>query len=103
MAATIVTVAKIGDFGTSVVIKVNGGHSVPSRILTNINPNSKAWGKKDMHIFIWTNDKGQERSMIVSFASIGWLISSVQQDENVQRFLIDAPFNVLVPEQGPPA
>lgn len=99
MAATIITVTKIGASGINVKIKVNDGHPVPNTIITDSIQSFRTWNNEDGHIFIWTNDQGQEISMIVPYVSIGWIISSKQIGSNNDRFRIDYPCEItIVPE-----
>lgn len=98
MAATIVTVAKIGASGTKIMIKINDGHPVPSTILTNTILDFKTWPQDGGHIFVWTNDEGEKMSMIVPSASIGWVVCALPSGSG-ERFVINAPCQVsLSPE-----
>lgn len=96
MAATIVTVAKIGEPTTNIKIKVNDGSPVPSDVVTDTVQSFRTWGNDGSHIFVWTNDQGQERSMLVPNGSIGWVVSSQPVGANNERFRINSPCNVTV-------
>lgn len=99
MAATIVTVAKIGEPTTNIKIKVNDGHPVPSEVVTDTIQSFRTWGNEDSHIFVWTNDQGQERSMLVPNVSIGWVVSSQPIGADNERFRINSPCDVTVKDE----
>jgi uncharacterized secreted protein with C-terminal beta-propeller domain len=99
MAATIVTVSKIGESTTNIKIKVNDGSPVPSEIVTDTIQNFRTWALDDSHIFVWTNDQNQERSMFVPKVSIGWVVSSMPIGADNERFRIDSPCDVTVEDE----
>lgn len=105
MAATIITVAKIDDSDTNVQIKVNDGHPVPTQIVTDTIQSFKTWKREEEHIFVWINNAGQERAMIVSCQYIGWVVSTtlITSEENCfsryNKFSIDAPCTVTIEEE----
>lgn len=96
MAATIITVAKIGASGTNVKIKVNDGHPVPTQIVTDAIQSFRTWSREDGHLFVWTNDQGQEMSMVVPCGSIGWIVSAMPIGIEGDRFRIDEPCAVII-------
>lgn len=99
MAAIIITVTKIGEPNTNVKIKVNDGHPVPSEIVTDTIQNFRTWTMDKDHIFVWTNDLNQERSMLVRKDSIGWVLSSQPMGLNNERFRINSPCSVTVEDE----
>ncbi len=103
MSATIITVEKVGASGTNIVIKVNDGHPVPSQILSDTVESFRTWKQEDGHIFVWTNDQGDEMSMTVPFATIGWILCSSPKSEEAERFRINVPCRVSFVEEVPPA
>ncbi len=99
MAAQIITVTKIGASGTNIKIRVNDGYPIPGTIVTDAIQSFRTWEREDGNFFMWTNDQDQEISMIVPLAYIGWIISSVPTNSDVERFRIDDPCNVIIEDE----
>ncbi len=99
MAATIITVAKIGEPNTNIKIKVNDGSPVPSDIVTDTIQDFRTWGLDDSHLFVWTNDQNLGRSMLVPNSYIGWVISSQPIGSENERFRIDSPCDVTIEDE----
>ncbi len=100
MAATIITVASAGAPSTNIEIKINDGYSVPDNIITDEVSNFRTWEYGNGQILVWTNEKGQEVSMILPGICIGWVISSRPVNAGGDRFIIDTPCTVFVEVGG---
>ena len=94
MAATLITISKIGDPTNSLEIKVNDGHPVPLTIIADSVLSFRTWLIDDSHIFVWVTDSGQEKSMKVPAVSIGWVVSSRPVGSEGDKFRIEAPCTV---------
>jgi len=96
MAATIITITKVGASGTNVEIKVNDGHTVPTNVVTDTITSFRTWVRDKDHLFIWTNTAGQEMSMAVPCEYIGYVMSAMPVGIEGDRFRIDAPCVVTI-------
>lgn len=96
MAATIITVTKIGESDTNMQIKINDGHPIPAIITEDDIQSFRTWQRENDHLFIWTNDQGQEKSISVPREYVGWIISSRLTGLSKDRFEILAPCSVTV-------
>jgi hypothetical protein len=99
MAAQIITATKVGASGTNIKIKINDGHQIPDTIVTDSVESFRTWAREDGNFFVWTNDQDQEISMIVPFAYVGWIISSIPVDSGLERFSIKDPCVVTIEDE----
>jgi len=101
MAATIITIGKVGDSSTNIEIKVNDGHTVPTNVVTDTITSFRTWVRDKDHLFIWTNAAGREMSMAVPCEYIGYVMSSMPIGIEGDRFRIDAPCAVAIMAEIP--
>lgn len=106
MAATIITVTKVGDSRTSIQIKINDACPVPNQIVTDVIQSFRTWTRQYDHIFVWTNDQEHELVMAVPHQYVGWVLSAAPTGGERDRFkrynlfLIDGPCTVAVEEES---
>jgi hypothetical protein len=99
MAATIITIYDTEAPAISIQIKVNDGHTVPSDIIVDSIQSFRTWNVDQDHLFVWIDDSGYEKAMVVPREYIGYVLSSMPSGIERDRFRIDNPCSVTVEQQ----
>jgi hypothetical protein len=90
MAATIVTVTKVGASGTNIKIKINNDCSVPDEIADGSVQSFRTWNLESGHFFLLINDSSEKVFVTIPHDNIGWIVSSVPISPPKERFRIDS-------------
>ena len=96
MAATIITITKVGASGTNIQIKINDGYLVPDGIVVGSVNSFRTWNVEGGHFFTFMDDFNEKVSTTTLYDNVGWIISSMIIDSEVERFSINSPCVVTI-------